>query len=148
MCRRHCLFSFFNVLFPVLEIRTLACLFLQSYCISVHVAVIWFLFRCLFWVVFFFFLNVVSMWFWSGNHLAWAMRNERRRHRRKIYHAVSVKVNGFQACLPKNYVYIPNSFGRYVIAAWIIITGNIFPVPKVLYFLCYTGFVWRRVYKV
>lgn len=50
MCRCYCLFSFFNVLFPWLEIRTLACLFLQSYCISIHVAVIWFLFTCFYFL--------------------------------------------------------------------------------------------------
>lgn len=68
-------FSFFfeNVLF--LEIRTLACLFfLQSYCISVHVAVIRFLFKCSF-CLFWFSLNVVLKIMKPG-----LKRNMKRRH--------------------------------------------------------------------
>lgn len=90
----NCLFSFFYVLFPVLAIRTLACLILQVYCTSVCVAVIWFIFRLFF----------VSVCFWSRCSLS----------HDKIHHAISATINWFQPCRPKNYIYIQQSNGFFI----------------------------------
>lgn len=128
MCRHYCLFSILNVLFSGLKSTTLACpfyfffffSFLQGYCITVHITVIWFVFGCLFLKCC---LHMVLVQKSCSQSCGKQKKNQRKINSTFL-------IYWLQPGLLKNmFIYfLLICFGRHISSAWVMVPDNIIPV--------------------